>query len=146
MRVRDLVGRKAAPVITVRRDEDVAAAARLMAGHGIGGLPVVDDRGAVLGIVAEGDIVRAVHEHPDRVQQVRVGDIMKKAPVCSEDTPLQDVMSQMTRERARHVLVLDDGRAAAVVSVGDLVKYRLEQLETEAGVLRDYVAAQRASS
>jgi CBS domain-containing protein len=68
----------------------------------------------------------------------------RPAPTCRADDPLPGVMARMTRNRLRHLVVVGDDGIVGVVSVGDLVKHRLEQLETETGVLRDYVAAQRA--
>jgi predicted transcriptional regulator len=70
----------------------------------------------------------------------------RPVPVCSADDSLRDVMARMTRDRLRHLVVLDGDSVTSVISVGDLVKHRLEQLETETGVLRDYVAAYRAST
>ena len=119
--------------------------ARLLIEHGIGGVPVVSAGGAAVGFIAEREIVSAVGQHPDGIRHLRAETVMRKpAPACSADDALQDVMARMTRQRLRHLIVEDAGRIAGVISVGDLVKYRLEQLETETGVLRDYVAAQRA--
>lgn len=144
MRVRDLLKQKETTVLSVEPDMPVASAAHRMMRHGVGGLAVVGERGGVAGFVAERDIVRAVDEHPDGVRRLAVEQIMQRPPTCTLDDPIHDVMSRMTRSRLRHLVVLDGERAVGIVSVGDLVKHRLEQLETEAGVLRDYVAAQRA--
>jgi CBS domain-containing protein len=147
MRVSDVMRKKQGAVVTVGRDEPVSAAARLLMEHNVGGLPVLDGSERVCGFVSERDIVRAVHERAERAGQERVDQVMRKpAPTCETDTLLQQAMSRMTRERLRHLIVLDGGRVAGVLSVGDLVKHRLEQLETETGVLRDYVTAQRARS
>jgi signal-transduction protein with cAMP-binding, CBS, and nucleotidyltransferase domain len=68
----------------------------------------------------------------------------KPAPTCSAGDAIRDVMTRMTRDRLRHLVVIDQGRPFGVISVGDLVKHRLDELETETGVLRDYVAGRRA--
>jgi CBS domain-containing protein len=147
MKVRELLGKKTQSVVTIQRDEVVRTAARLLMERGIGGLPVLARDGSVCGFVAERDIVRAAHERGEDFRGHRVEEIMHRpAPTCDAEAPLQEVMSRMTRERERHLVVLEGGRVAGVISVGDLVKHRLEQLETEAGVLRDYVTARRALS
>jgi CBS domain-containing protein len=146
MRVRDLLRHKDSRVVTVTPGADVAAAVRLMMEHGVGGLPVVAENGTASGFLAERDIVRALREHGHGAAGITVEQIMQKPATCSKDDPLQDVMARMTRHRLRHLVVTEGGRPTAVVSVGDLVKHRLEQLETETGVLRDYVAAQRAAT
>jgi CBS domain-containing protein len=120
-------------------------AVRLLVAHNIGGLPVVSANGALIGFIAERDVVRVVHENPGAIQHLPVAVIMRPAPFCDADDALEEVMRRMTRERLRHLVVRDNGRAIGVISVGDIVKQRLEQLETETSVLRDYVAAQRAS-
>ena len=71
---------------------------------------------------------------------------MRAAPTCDIEDTVLDTMRHMTAHRHRHLVVRDGTRLVGVLSVGDLVKYRLEQLEMETGVLRDYVAAQRAAS
>ena len=146
MSVRELLRKKPTGVISIESEASVADAARLLMDREIGGLPVVDEEGAkLLGFVSEREIVDAVDGHSSGIRDLRVASIMRRpAPVCSGDDGIRDVMERMTRGRLRHLVVLDHDRVAGVISVGDLVKDRLEQLETETGVLRDYVAAQRA--
>jgi CBS domain-containing protein len=145
MRVRELLRKKPLGAISVEATANVAAAARLLMEHGIGGLPVVGADSALVGFLSEREVVDAVDRHASDVRDVRVLSVMRRpAPVCSADDPIQEVMERMTRERLRHLVALDEHRIAGVISVGDLVKHRLEELETEAGVLRDYVAGQRA--
>jgi CBS domain-containing protein len=147
MQVRELLRRKSGAVVTVRPTDQVSTAARLLMQHNVGGLPVVAEDGSLRGFVSERDIVRGVHAVGYGLTQLSVERIMSRpAPTCSADDPLQEVMSRMTRDRLRHLIVLEHDRLTGVISVGDLVKHRLEQLETEANVLRDYVSAQRASS
>jgi CBS domain-containing protein len=146
MRVANLLERKNLPeVVTVVPTADVAAAARLLMQHTIGGLPVVGQDGQLVGFIAEREFVRAVHMHPDGIRNLRVQEIMRRpAPTCAPDDLLTDVTVRMTRERLRHLVVVDGRKIAGIISVGDLVKRRIEELEVEAGVLRDYVVAQRA--
>jgi signal-transduction protein with cAMP-binding, CBS, and nucleotidyltransferase domain len=86
-----------------------------------------------------------VEANSDALPRQPVERIMQRPPICRAEDTLHEVMSRMTRERLRHLVVVDEGRTIGVISVGDLVKYRLEELELEAGTLRDYVAAQRAA-
>lgn len=145
MRVRDLLSKKGSTVITIEPDQKVGTAVRLLMEHDIGGLPVASGPKDLLGFLAERDIVRLADLSFEPIREMPVRQAMRRpAPVCSTDDSLRDVMSRMTRERVRHLVALDAGRIAGVVSVGDLLKERLEELETEAGVLRDYVAARRA--
>lgn len=145
MAVRELLRAKPSEVITINAEADLAEAAKVLMDRNIGGLPVVDGEEALVGFLAERDIVAAVHRHPDGARNVEVRRAMRRpAPACRADDRLQAVMARMTRERLRHLVVEDGDEIVGVISVGDLVKHRLEQLETEAGVLRDYVAAQRA--
>lgn len=143
MRVRDLLGRKPATLITIEANADLETAVRLLIAHNIGGLPVIATDGAVVGLVAERDVVRAVHEGRKPDQPVRL--VMQPAPACGPDESLPEVMRRMTRQRHRHLVVQDQGRLLGVISVGDIVKHRLEELEMETGVLRDLVAGQRAA-
>jgi CBS domain-containing protein len=131
-------------MITVDSGAPVQEAIRQMIDHGIGGLPVVTPDGDVVGFVAERDLIHAVHEHQTAVHALPIERAMRPVPACDADLPLEEAMRRMTSQRQRHLLVNDKGKFIGVISVGDIVKYRLEQLETETGVLRDYVAAQRA--
>lgn len=144
MRVRDLMRRKSEAVVTVEPSTRLEDVVRLLLHHGIGGVPVVDDDGRVLGFVSERNIVEALDRHGRDAQSVAASRIMQKPPICAPDDLLSPVMGRMTRERLRHLVIVDDGRAAGILSVGDIVKHRLEELELETGVLRDYVAGQRA--
>jgi CBS domain-containing protein len=146
MRVAELMRKKKGTVITVPGRQDIAAAVELMLDHNIGGLPVVNDSGALMGFVAERDLLSALHLDPDTDEGLLIEQVMRKPPpVCSPDDPVHVAMARMTRDRLRHLVVVDGPSIVGVLSVGDIVKNRLEQLETEAGVLRDVVAAQRAS-
>src|SRR5687767_11763498 len=132
MRVRDLLKNKSANLVTIEPNRDLAYAVHELMRHRIGGLPVVGTAGSVMGFVAERDIVQAVDGNPDNIRHLHVDRVMRRpAPTCTADDALQDVMARMTRERLRHLVVLDDGKLIGVISVGDLVKHRLEQLETE---------------
>ncbi len=145
MAVRSLLQNKTPKAVTIEAGASLSSAVRLLMKHNIGGLPVVADDNSPVGFLAERDVVRVVDEHPDGIGNLRVKDVARRpAPTCQADDPLHEVMARMTRDRLRHLVVVDGKGIEGVISVGDLVKHRLRQLETETGVLRDYVAAQRA--
>ena len=145
MKVRELLQNKRDKAITVDPNERVNTVIDLLMRHGIGGVPVVARNGQVVGFLAERDIAKALHEHQGDVRQLSVDRVMRQpAPLCRLDDSLTDVMARMTHDRLRHMVVLDGNQIAGIISLGDIVKQRLEQAELEAEVLRDYVAAQRA--
>ncbi|MHB1170056.1 MAG: CBS domain-containing protein [Longimicrobiales bacterium] len=143
MRVRELLGRGRSPVITIDSDARVDAAVRLMIEHRIGALPVMS-AGRVAGIVSERDIVELLGHEYGSIRGVHLSRIMRRAPICGIDDDVRDLMVRMTGERLRHFIVMDGDRLSGIVSVGDIVKRRLDDLELETGVLRDYVAGRRA--
>ena len=141
MRVHDVLASKGstevftiAPTVTVRELLDV------LADRDIGALVVSDDGDQMLGIVSERDIVRKLRD-VENARDTQVADIMTTdVRVCSPDDEFTDLMAIMTRHRVRHVPVLDDGRLVGVLSIGDAVKHRMEQLEFERDQLTSYVA------
>ena len=145
MRVRDLFRNRPPTLITVQRHDPLDTAIHLLMANNIGGLPVLGADGAVVGFLSERDIVRVVHDRHEVLPSMRVQDAMRAAPTCDIEDDAIDTMRRMSAHRERHLVVRDGARLVGVLSVGDLVKYRLEQLEVETGVLRDYVAAQRAA-
>lgn len=150
-RVRELLRQKGGgtDVVTVTPDTPLRTAVHLLMRHRIGGLPVLGMGGEPVGMLSERDVVRAVERDTEApIGHLPVSTVMRRpVPTCSADDRVHDAMGRMTRERFRHLVVLgDDGRIQGVISVGDLVKHRLQELELEAGVLRDYVAARRAAT
>lgn len=143
MHVRDLV--QGQRVITVSPQEEVAKAIRLLFIHNIGGMPVVAHDGTVVGFIGERDIVKTINSHLTPIRNIPIQDVMRPAAFCDPDDTVETVMQRMTSERVRHLVVRENGHVLGVVSVGDMVKYRLSQLELETAVLRDYLAAQRVS-
>jgi CBS domain-containing protein len=141
--VRDLVDHQR--IITVGPRDEVAQAIRLLFSHNIGGMPVVAPDGTVVGFIGERDIVKTINSHLGPVRHMLVQDAMRPADFCDADDPVEMVMRRMTSDRVRHLVVRDNGRILGVVSVGDMVKYRLGQLEVETAVLRDYLAGQRVA-
>ncbi len=143
--VREVLRRKNPVLITVEPFTEVRTAVRLLLQHNIGGLPVVAQDGQLVGFLGERDLVTAMDRHQAAVRDLHVSEVMRPPPTCATDDPLREVMARMTRERLRHLVVVDGDRLAGILSIGDLVKHRLDELETETGVLRDYLTAHRAA-
>jgi CBS domain-containing protein len=140
MSIQNILDRKGAEVITIR--ETVRFAADRMRERGIAAL-VVKSGDAITGLISERDIVQAISWHREQALSMAVLDIETHAAitVAPGDT-LKHAMSLMTNHRLRHLLVIDNGKVVGIVSIGDVVKHRLEDLETESNVLRDaYIAA-----
>lgn len=138
MKVEGILKAKGNQVETVSPDTVVPLAVDRLSVLRIGALVVSSDDTTVEGVFSERDVVRGLARHGARLLELRVSDVMSRhVPVCSPDDTVKDVMAQMTRTRNRHVPVVQDGRLAGLVSIGDLLKERLEELELQTNVLRD---------
>jgi len=138
MRVESILQVKGWAVETIAPDAFMDQAVHRLMGAGIGALVVTADGSTVDGVLSERDVVRAVSRQGGRVLDARVADCMTRGgPTCTPETLIQDAMVEMTRQRQRHLPVLRDGRLVGLISLGDVVKHRLDELELEASVLRD---------
>ena len=147
MKVREILSRKSLSLVTVPPESLVGTVIDLLLRHNIGAVPVVSREGKLMGIFGERDVLRGLRQHGSPLTQMEVRQVMQRdLPTCETDSSVLELMNRMTRDRLRHVMVLEEGRLVGIVSVGDLVKNRLDQLETEANILRDYVIAARARS
>lgn len=128
-------------VISARPDDSVRAVADLLAQKRIGAVPVVEGD-SVVGIFSERDIVRLISAYgPDALDR-RIDDVMTKSPVtCEPGMAVIAALSQMTQKRIRHLPVVEGGKMVGFVSIGDLVKYRIDRIEAEAAAMRDYIAS-----
>ncbi len=140
MLVSQILADKGARVVTVAPAVDAIALAELFKSQHIGAAVVIDDNDAMLGIVAERDIVNAIAEHGRKALKLRAGDLMRStATTCRPDDHLKHVMSVMTHRRVRHLAVVDGGGSlCGIVSIGDVVKPHLDETALEINVLRDY--------
>ena len=141
MSVRAILSIKGRECVTVAPDATLAEAARLMASHKIGSLVITGPERRIVGILSERDIVSRVAESGERALAQTVGSAMTREVVtCSEDDTIPDLMQRMTAGRFRHVPVMEQGKLAGIVSIGDVVKHRLAELEREHEALREYIA------
>ena len=141
MYARDILKAKGAEVFTIGPDAPVTELVRELVARRIGAA-VVAEAGAVVGVVSERDILYAAAERGADCLRARVRDLMTTDVVtCAPDTPIDEVMASMTRRRIRHLPVLDRGALAGIVSIGDVVKSRIESAEREASQLREYIQA-----
>lgn len=144
MNVDGILRAKGASVETIRPDASVADLVRGLRAAGIGAMVVSADGRSVDGIVSERDVVRALAERGARIVELPVSAVMTRNVVtCSPGDSVKQLMSEMTRRRIRHLPVVVDGQLAGIVSIGDVVKNRLEEIETEANVLREAYIARR---
>jgi CBS domain-containing protein len=140
MKVEAMLAAKGDKVVTARPDAAVATIVRMLMLEGIGALVISEDGEGILGIVSERDVVRALVEHGGEVLRMKVADLMTSSvKTCAPEANIKDVMAEMTRSRVRHLPVVRNGKLCGIISIGDVVKNRLEELETETSVLRDYI-------
>ncbi|MBU2982535.1 CBS domain-containing protein [Lentibacter algarum] len=129
-----------APVITIRKDVPIAEAANLLAERRIGGLIVSKDGKAVQGILSERDIVRSLALRGAVCLKETAADLMTRNPVsCTTDETTDSVLQKMTAGRFRHMPVVDDGVLVGIVTIGDVVKARLEELAMEKDALQGMI-------
>ena len=141
MNVNDILKAKGREVATVAPDATVTEAVRLLHRRGIGALVVTADANRLDGILSERDIVHALAARGAAVLDMRVSELMTRRVVtCAPNDTIAELMGEMTRRRIRHLPVVDRGRLAGLVSIGDVVKNRLDEIESEAQSLKTYIA------
>jgi CBS domain-containing protein len=140
MHIREVLAAKAnRPVVSVAPDAPVRDLVALLAEHNVGALVVSSDGSSLDGIVSERDVVRRLNEDP-AVLDARVSAIMTtEVETCGPEALVDDLMKTMTEHRVRHVPVVVDGSVRGIISIGDVVKHRIDQLEFERDQLDSYV-------
>ena len=140
MRINDVIRRKGTVVVTIGPDATVGELLDLLAEHGIGALVVSGDGQGVDGIVSERDVVRHLHSRGVDVLQARVSEIMSaEVTTCGPNDSVEQLMRQMTNLRVRHIPVVVDGVLHGIVSIGDVVKHRIDELQLERDELVGYL-------
>ena len=141
MNVETILRTKGRTVATIRQDETVGAAIDQLITRNIGALVVSDDGESVDGIVSERDIVHGLAEHGPDLLSLRLAEVMTRQVVtCDPSDSVDQLMAEMTNRRIRHFPVVQEGRLCGIVSIGDVVKSRLDEVEYEARSLRSFIA------
>jgi CBS domain-containing protein len=140
MRIADVLRSKGSAVATVAPTATVTELIGELASHNVGALPVIEE-GRLIGIVSERDVVRRLHAGGAGVLEARVVDIMTtEVTTCSPTDDVTDLAAVMTSRRFRHLPVVVEGELTGIVSIGDLVKARIDLLESERAQLQSYIA------
>ncbi|KAB0266642.1 CBS domain-containing protein [Microvirga brassicacearum] len=141
MSVNHILSLKGHEVVAIAPDRTLGEAARMLTDRRIGAVLVRDGEHPVTGIISERDIVRAISAHgADALDQPLSRFMTAKVVTCTSATSINDVMEAMTNGKFRHVPVVEGGQLIGIISIGDVVKHRLAEIEAEAQAIRDYIA------
>jgi CBS domain-containing protein len=139
MTIRRLIEGREVAVVTCTTDTLVSEAAAILAERRIGALPVTEE-GKLAGMFSERDVVYGLRDHGPDILSMAVGQVMTKPAITVEpDTSVLAALSLMTRRRIRHLPVTSSGDMIGLVSIGDLVKHRIDQIEADAEAMRAYI-------
>jgi len=142
MKISDILHEKGANVYTVTRTDTVSKAVDILGEHNIGVVVVTGDVGEVCGILSERDIVRRMRESGASALEGSIGKCMTPDPfTCDLEATVDELMGVMSQKRIRHMPVVDGGKLVGMISIGDLVKRKIEQAEREAEAMREYIAS-----
>jgi len=140
MIVKNILNNKRGNVVTIKPTADLTAAVKLLAEQRIGAVVILGADHRIVGILSERDIVRALAEHGPTALNKPVSQVMTRdVKTCTEDDSVEGLMGRMTTGKFRHMPVVQQGKLVGIVSIGDVVKNRVEEVEHEAAELRDYI-------
>ncbi|HEX2511578.1 MAG TPA: CBS domain-containing protein [Xanthobacteraceae bacterium] len=140
MIVKSIIDIKGGDVVTLEPGVSLDTAAKLLAERRIGAVVVLGADDRVVGILSERDIVREIADRGAAAMQAPVSQVMtRKVVTCTLDETLHSIMERMTAGKFRHVPVIDQGRLAGIISIGDVVKHRIEEMEQESDALKSYI-------
>ena len=127
-------------IVSIEPTANLAAAAKSLSAHRIGAVLIRGPGGRLAGILSERDIVRALSEHGADALALPVGQVMtREVATCGEEDSVASIMERMTDGKFRHLPVIADGQLVGLVSIGDVVKQRVEEIESESEAMRDYI-------
>jgi CBS domain-containing protein len=139
--IQTLLALKGATVCTIEPTATIACAAKALSDHDIGALVVTDGEGAIVGIISERDIVRVISARGRAALDTPVTEVMtRKVITCGRYDKVDDMMVRMTEGKLRHLPVVEEGRLIGVVSIRDVVKSRLREMEQDSTALREYAS------
>lgn len=140
MSIARIIAKRDFSIVTCRRETTVREAVELLTDKRIGAMPVLDDAGKVIGVFSERDVIRCLHINGPGTLDLTMDTVMTSPVVTvGSDTGENQALALMTRRRIRHLPVVDDDKLVDFVSIGDLVKARIDEIESEAQALRDYI-------
>jgi CBS domain-containing protein len=140
MTVKAILSRKGNDVVTADPNATLAEAVRILAARRIGAVVVTGADRRIVGILSERDVVRVLGDKGPSALETQISEVMtRKVTTCSMRDTVAELMERMTEGKFRHVPVVDDGRLAGIVSIGDVVKWRVHEIEDESDALRDYI-------
>ena len=123
---------KSSDIFTIGPDDTILSAVNLLGEKRIGALLVTDPAGELLGVLSERDIVRKMADIPGRTLKQPVSALMNpNAITCSPEDPIMEILTRMTENRSRHVPVMENGKLLGIITIGDIVSFRLKELEYE---------------
>lgn len=141
MKAKSILDAKGSAVVTTRPDTAIAEAIGIMVHEKIGALVVCGDNLSIVGIVTERDVLHGLADHGSTLLERQVSDLMSPDLVtASLDDDVDHLMSVMTEHRCRHIPIIENGALRGLISIGDLVKNRLREMEQESSQMRDYIA------
>lgn len=142
MKLAELIRGKSHEIVKIRSDKSIAEAATALTENKIGALLVEDQDGTIAGILSERDIVGGMAPHGADLHDVAVSELMTTNVIrCSPNDSVNEAMAMMTDRRIRHLPVFDDEELVGFISIGDLVKCRIMEVQSEAEALRQYIAS-----
>ncbi|WP_294196593.1 CBS domain-containing protein [uncultured Sphingomonas sp.] len=141
MTIAAILAQKGADVVSLSSDQPVAAAIAALAAHRIGAVPVIDRDQAVRGIFSERDVIRLLADRDAAtLLAIPLAQVMTAEPLtATRDDSILAALSLMTHRRIRHLPVVEEGRLIGIVSIGDLVKHRIDRIEADADAMRAYI-------
>ena len=140
MNVKEILQVKGRDVVTIEPSATVGAAAKVLADRRIGAVVVTGAGARIVGILSERDIVQVIASRGIAALESPISEVMtRKVTTCNLSDPISTIMERMTAGKFRHVPVVEQGRLAGIISIGDVVKHRLMEMEHEQAALRDYI-------
>ncbi|MEP7030126.1 MAG: CBS domain-containing protein [Pseudolabrys sp.] len=140
MNVKTILAAKSGDIVTIEPTADLATAAKLLNTHRIGAVLIQGAGGRIAGILSERDIVRALAEHGADALAIQVAQVMtRNVATCGEDDSVASIMERMTEGKFRHMPVVTKGKLVGLISIGDVVKYRVGEVESESKAMREYI-------
>ncbi len=139
-KVSSVLKHKGHDVVTVAPQQTIMSVVKVLVQNRIGAVPVINEECQLIGIISERDIIRGMSEHADAVLTLPADQFMtREVKTCSSEDELVEIMQVMTLQRIRHLPVVQNGALQGIVSIGDVVKQRLEEVQSEAEELRRYI-------